>query len=202
MLVTARSDDLFRLIVREDALLEWAQVIAYIAAVGIALLEIPRVWRSGDTLATFVLVCLALLSLLSVGEELSWGQRLIGFGTPELAARNRQGELTLHNDARLEQAIRIVILLAGIYGVLMPLLVRRRTPLVPPITLVSFFTVVTVYYTVRLLVFDTPSYVQAKYSEWPESCLAAAIALWCADVGAASWRQPSGPSRLTTRGGG
>ena len=183
--LAARSHDLYRLIVQEDALLEWAQVIAYVAAVWIAVAAIPRVWHSGEAIATFALVGLALVSLLSIGEELSWGQRLIGFETPELAARNRQGELTLHNDARLEDASRIVVLLVATYGVLAPFLIGRRTPLVPPRTLVSFFAVVTVYYAVRLLVFDTPSYVQAKFSEWPETCLAAAVALWCADVASA-----------------
>ena len=198
--LAAGSHDLYRFIVREDALLEWAQVIAYVAAVVIALVAIPRVRRSGDTVGTFVVLGLALISLLSIGEELSWGQRLIGFGTPELAARNRQGELTLHNDARLEGAIRVVVLLVGIYGVLVPFLVRRRTPLAPSRTLVSFFAVVTVYYAVRLLVFDTPSYVEAKYSEWPETCLAAGVALWCADVGSTSWRQPRVRTFLSTPG--
>ena len=77
---------------------------------------------------------------------------------------------------------------------LVPFLVRRRTPLAPSRTLASFFATLTVYYAVRLLVFDTPSYVQAKYSEWPETCLAAAVALWCADVGSTSWRQPRVPN--------
>jgi uncharacterized membrane protein YfcA len=30
-------------------------------------------------------------------EEISWGQRLFGYGTPESFAANRQGEVNLHN---------------------------------------------------------------------------------------------------------
>jgi len=41
---------------------------------------------------------LALVFFLAFGEEVSWGQRLLGFETPEqLAKINRQGEFNIHN---------------------------------------------------------------------------------------------------------
>lgn len=41
---------------------------------------------------------LAVLFFIGFGEEISWGQRIFGFGTPEsLAKHNVQGETTLHN---------------------------------------------------------------------------------------------------------
>ena len=180
--LAARWDGLYRLLVREDALLEWTQVIAYLVIVATALTAAPGLWRQGDHVATGVVVGLGLVSLLSVGEELSWGQRLIGFTTPEIAAQNRQGELTLHNDARIEPSTHLALLLAGLYGVLAPLVVRRRTPLVPPRALAAFFTVIAVYYGVRLVFLDAPGYVEAKYSEWPETCFALALLFWCAQV--------------------
>jgi hypothetical protein len=114
--------------------------------------------------------------------QLSWGQRLLEFETPQIAANNRQGKLTLHNDARLEGSTHVALLVAGLYGLLAPFLVRRRTALVPPRTLGAFFAVVVAYYTVRLRFLDAPTYVEAKYSEWPETCFALALALWCAHV--------------------
>jgi hypothetical protein len=196
--VASRSAGLYRVLVREDALLEWAQVIAYVWVIAFALVATPRLWRSGYQISTLVLVALAFVSLVSVGEELSWGQRLIGFGTPEIAASNRQGELTLHNDARFEGAFRMGILAVGVYGFVAPFVVRRRTPLVPPRRLVMFFAVVTAYYTARVLLLEAPTYVEAKYSEWPESCLAIALALWSVQVGAAGWR-PVSVQRLENR---
>jgi hypothetical protein len=133
-------------------------------------------------LATVVVVGLGLVSLVSIGEELSWGQRLIGFTTPEIASQNRQGELTLHYDARIESSTHLVLLLAGLYGVLAPLIIRRSTSLVPPRTLSAFFAVIAVYYSVRLVFLDAPGYVEAKYSEWPETCFSLALLLWCAHV--------------------
>lgn len=181
----SRSDRLYRFLVREDALLEWTQVVAYLSIVAIAIVAVPRLWRCGERLSAAVVIGLAVASLVITGEELSWGQRLIGFETPGIAAGNVQGELTLHNDERLEESTRLALLGVGAYGLLAPLLARRRTPLVPSRALASFFAVVVVYYTVRLLFLEAPTYVQAKYSEWPETCLALALALWCADVSSA-----------------
>lgn len=43
-------------------------------------------------------LALALMLFVMLGEEVSWGQRLLGFSTPEwLTLRNFQGEFTLHN---------------------------------------------------------------------------------------------------------
>jgi len=39
----------------------------------------------------------AVLSLVFCGEEISWGQHWLGFGTPELLSSNVQGEANLHN---------------------------------------------------------------------------------------------------------
>ena len=189
--LVSRSTGLYRVLVREDGLLEWAQVIAYVWVIALAVVAAPRLWRSGYPRSTLVVVALAFVSLVSVGEELSWGQRLIGFGTPEIAASNRQGELNLHNDARFEGTFRIGILAVGVYGVVAPFVVRRRTPLVPPRRLVMFFAVVAAYYTVRVLLFEAPTYVEAKYSEWPETCLAVALALWSAAVGSGCWEPAS-----------
>lgn len=187
------SDPLYRLLVREDAVLEWMQVVAYLSVVGIAIVAGPRLWRLRTPLPAAVVVGLAVASLVIVGEELSWDQRVIGFETPGIAAGNRQGELTLHNDERLEESTRIALFAAGVYGLLAPLLVRRPTPLVPPRAVASFFAVVVAYYAVRVLVLDAPTYVQAKYSEWPETCLSVAVALWCAQIVSASGERKVGP---------
>jgi hypothetical protein len=130
---------------------------------------------------------------MSVGEELAWGQRLSGFGTPELFAQNRQGETTLHNDARFDVPSRVALLLAGLYGVVMSVAVRGRTPFAPPRQLIGFFAVVSAYFAFRLLFLEHPTYIEAKYSEWPELCLAFAVAYWCADLVKRSERPRAGP---------
>ena len=50
--------------------------------------SISRVW----------LALLAVLFLFGTGEEISWGQRIFRFSTPEvIAEQNRQGEANIHN---------------------------------------------------------------------------------------------------------
>jgi hypothetical protein len=49
------------------------------------------------------LLALAVLCLFAAGEEISWGQRLLGYGTPEgIRSVNEQGELNVHNLAGVE----------------------------------------------------------------------------------------------------
>ncbi|MDO5698624.1 MAG: hypothetical protein Q4G51_11710 [Dermatophilus congolensis] len=45
----------------------------------------------------FWLPALAVLFFFIAGEEISWGQRLFGFATPDLFAGNLQGESNIHN---------------------------------------------------------------------------------------------------------
>lgn len=79
----------------EDRLVEWVTFCGFLAAgvICLRLLRQPanrwlRLWRLG--LAIFFLVC--------AGEEISWGQRILSFDTPEaVALRNEQDEFNLHN---------------------------------------------------------------------------------------------------------
>lgn len=109
---------------------------------------------------------LALLFFVGFGEEISWGQRIIGFGTPETLARhNVQGEVTLHNleilnsnnfDSTLKTGWRKLLTVNFLfrvfcigYGFVLPLLVGLSLPVktlaakfavpVPSITLGFFF---------------------------------------------------------------
>jgi hypothetical protein len=119
---------------------------------------------------------LAFAALAAIGEELSWGQRLFNVTTPEtLATANRQQELNVHNLVEVEST-DFVLLAAALYGATLPLL-RRPGPFVPPRVLVPAFAVVALYFGIRLAFWSQPTHAQAKFSEWPEFCFAAAVAL-------------------------
>jgi type IV secretory pathway VirB2 component (pilin) len=62
------------------------------------------------------------------GEELSWGQRLLGFTGPEaLAEHNRQHEFNVHNLAGVNESIRDVgVVLMLIAFLALPLLIERN----------------------------------------------------------------------------
>jgi hypothetical protein len=163
----------FRAVVREDSVLEWAQVGAYafavIAATGVA-------HRTGGVVRV-AYAGFALAAVAAIGEEISWGQRLFDLTTPEsVAPSNRQEELNLHNVAGAESPTRLLLLAAAFYAAVAPL-VLRRGPFVPPRWLVPAFAVAVAYFAIRFAFLPRPTYAQAKFSEWPEFCFAGAVAL-------------------------
>ena len=165
--------NVFDALVREDSVLEWGEVCAY----GVVAVISARVALRTGGLVRLAYGLLAFAALVAIGEELSWGQRLFHVTTPEaVAAANRQEELNVHNLGSAESATRFVLLAAATYGAMLPLW-RRPGPFVPPRVLVPAFAVVAVYSGFRLALLSEPTYAQAKFSEWPEFCFAAAVAL-------------------------
>jgi hypothetical protein len=91
---------------------------------------------------------LAILFLIGFGEEISWGQRLLGIGTPdEIKTASHQGELNFHNLNALDGWLdpdRLFQLFWFLFGVLLPVgvalytparrLLRRYVPIMPLVT--------------------------------------------------------------------
>ena len=110
---------------QEDGLLESLSAIFYFLAAGMFVYANHRegyrnIWLWGY----------ALLFLMIAGEEISWGQRLLGIATPPaLAAANVQGEVNLHNIQGVHGTIRALSLLV-VLGVcyVVPLASRFCSP--------------------------------------------------------------------------
>lgn len=73
----------------------------------------------------------ALLMFVFMGEELSWGQRIFGFATPEsLKTINSQSEFNIHNiefvDSFMGGKYRYLSIMMITTGLLLPLLVMTR----------------------------------------------------------------------------
>ena len=119
----------------EDGAVEYLTALLYLAGAAVfAVLAIRRpqgrLWAAG----------LALMFVLIAGEEISWGQRIFGLGTPaSLESANVQKELNLHNIEGLHTNVRLIgtAVFAGLY-VLLPVLVRFVTPLQSLATRLSF----------------------------------------------------------------
>ena len=92
---------------------------------GIAALRHRTRLPTGWLQAWVALVTLACVYL--TGEELSWGQHLFGWSTPEsLMAVNDQGETNLHNiSSWLDQKPRMLLELFVLYGGIIRVLMRR-----------------------------------------------------------------------------
>lgn len=85
---------------------------------------LDKSWAS--LIKKLIFLGLALLFFFGAGEEISWGQRIFGFATPEaLAEVNKQDELNLHNlnameDSSFFTADRIFDVFWFLFGVLVP----------------------------------------------------------------------------------
>jgi hypothetical protein len=115
---------------REDGICEILQVVFFVLALVEAVRAYRNLQRRGErrTAALYLVAILGLCFL--IGEEISWGQRIFGWSTPEeLAEVNRQGETTVHNIGAAHDAVGWALLLIGFWGSVLPRLLRPRAPL-------------------------------------------------------------------------
>ncbi|MCU1378634.1 MAG: putative Pectate lyase [Acidimicrobiales bacterium] len=178
----------FRWLTAEDSLLEWAQFACYLgAAVVGAWVALRLVLRKGPRAGVVLFALFALACFFIAGEEIAWGQRILGLDTPEaLEAINHQGEITAHNISAIQGLFNVGFLIAGLFGAFSPWFLRRwrngaRPELValvvPPLYLSSWFFVVAAYKGLRMAFFPNPRFLVVKYGELPELCMAAALLL-------------------------
>ncbi|MBK5266356.1 MAG: hypothetical protein JJE47_02895 [Acidimicrobiia bacterium] len=106
----------FDFIIGEDLLAEDLQVVGW----AVALYFCIRIARNAD-FPTSTRVLMAVLGagiFFIIGEEISWGQRILDFQTPaELVEQNRQGESNLHNIYGVQDVFSWLMFLIGGYGV-------------------------------------------------------------------------------------
>jgi hypothetical protein len=103
-------------LVQEDGPVEWATFLAFVAAAGLWARRARRVTGARATAASLVV---ALFCVFVAGEEISWGQRLLGLRAPAFfLAGNAQQETNLHNLAsnRAREAAMALVLGACIVG--------------------------------------------------------------------------------------
>lgn len=121
-LIHAYFPDLYYRSVQEDEYLEWATFWAFALATWGWFVAAQNQWRGTDRLPWFF-ACVGLFCLFVAGEEISWGQRLLGYRPPEyFLAQNFQQELNIHNvvDTDLRKLALQAVLAS--YGILLPIL--------------------------------------------------------------------------------
>ena len=86
----------FDLLRSEDGPLEWLQFFEYVLS---AILAFTIYFRRKEKkeINSLIWLSIALLSLIVAGEEISWGERLTGFGINSISNLNVQGETNFHN---------------------------------------------------------------------------------------------------------
>ncbi|MFP5341883.1 MAG: hypothetical protein ACLGIJ_03000 [Candidatus Limnocylindria bacterium] len=182
--LAAAAPDTFFALTKEDAVVETTQVGALLIAAGAGGILVRGLAAAGMRWQA-ALTALAVLTVVGVaGEEISWGQRILGVATPAaFDSINVQGETNIHNIGALELLVRLGQ--TGVAGLLVAIpllaLVLRRAfasvdrLLIPPLVLAPWFAPLAIYWLIRLIL--DPDETIWRFSEVPELTLYVGLAL-------------------------
>lgn len=163
------SPDVLDAFIREDRIYEtlspiYLLVTSVVFAVAFFRSSVSFDLRNPLWIRRMIFLGLALLFFFAAGEEISWGQRILGIETPEfIESHNVQKELTLHNLDIIQGADAIIPLNTGqvaalfalTFGALIPLVARfvkplgRRLESVIPVLPVAFSIVFIANYAIQ-----------------------------------------------------
>lgn len=111
------SPGAYWLLLREDSVVEYTQAVSYFLAAMLSLLVSLGFHRSRMLAPAFLNGLLSFVLFFMSMEEISWGQRIIGFELPRyFAEHNVQDEITLHNLDVIHPRLHTIFSLLGIYG--------------------------------------------------------------------------------------
>ncbi len=175
----------------EDGFAETLQVIFYFSCFFLSLVAAYWYWRGGENLIGVLYLGLSFVFIFMVGEEVSWGQRIIGWETAESFARiNKQDETNLHNIYGVGSLFKWIQLLVGAYGTIVSIIVWRWNRLqpyrnrlwavVPHYTLIGYFALLFVWRIYRNFL-EPPEdfyFVISEYNEVLELVLAVGFFLF------------------------
>jgi hypothetical protein len=116
---------------REDGIVEWLTVLGLMLGCIACIIRFIKLRKLRSAWFLFVVLALAFLLFFASGEEISWGQRILGIKSDEFFKdNNTQGETNFHNlkidGVKLNKVIFTYGLIAamGLYLVVMPILYR------------------------------------------------------------------------------
>jgi len=140
-----RAPARFERLMQEDGWAEWATFTSFALASGVAFRALWQLRpRRESVLLRLALLGLGLFSLFVAGEEISWGQRLLGFRpAPLFLEHNHQQESNLHNLLKgIFETRWMVFAVCVSYGIAAPYAARvMRFPavLAAPFALLPWF---------------------------------------------------------------
>lgn len=167
-LVWALPDRAYRSLLGEDGPIEWLQV----AALAVVLVALVRrgLDPAGAAWRRALLLGLAAVTFVVIGEEIAWATRLFDVSVGAVQARNVQNEVTLHNLGGIEGLEKSFLGIA-VVGLAVGAWVARKAP-----GLAVWFVGPALYAVVRVVNEHPITYRFAKLSEVLELVLYAGLA--------------------------
>ncbi len=175
----------------EDQFAETMQVLIYISAFVLNFYILSRLWVNERKIIASLYLFVLFGLIFMIGEELSWGQRLIGWETSETFEEiNKQQETNLHNIYGVGDTFKWLQMVVGAYGAILPLFMLKLgffkknqvffSYVIPHYTLIPFFLPMLIWRLYRNL-FDAPAeyyFAISEFNEVIEFILAAGVALF------------------------
>jgi hypothetical protein len=181
--------DIFRFLLQEDGPAEWLSAIAFAFTGFISFRIAYSRFKGGSTWQGWLFVAIAIVMLFAAGEEISWGQRVFGWETPqELIDVNDQGETNLHNIGIVLQLTNLAMFLTGLYGTFAYIANRKLRfarywnqgdyLFVPPFFLGTYFVPILLFRLARMTVFTESNFTLNRLGEWAEMVVVIGILLF------------------------
>ncbi|MGZ8509761.1 MAG: hypothetical protein ACXWWA_05265 [Chitinophagaceae bacterium] len=124
---------LFDQYVQEDGIAEWLTVAGLLSGSIACFSRFKKLFFKRSRLFLLVTFCLGLFLFFSSGEEISWGQRILGIKSPEYFEKNNaQQETNLHNlvvsGVKINKLVFSLMLVIGLgmYLVFAPVLYHKN----------------------------------------------------------------------------
>lgn len=170
-LVSLLPFDVFVGYASEDGLMEVVQVLILFSTVGLSLHEALLLHKNKDIKKAGIFMFIGLATLVFAMEEISWGQRIVGWQTPAaLSEINVQNETTLHNIGILNQLQLVAYIAITFFGTLLsgnPITTKKALPWFfwnPPKAAFWLYSIPFVFYT-SFVMFSTPYHLWAEVIE-------------------------------------
>lgn len=174
---------IYRAVLREDGPIEAATALLFFVAFVAGARAARQLYKDGYRLQSALYVAFAAVMFFCAGEEISWGQRIFGFATPEgFEEINKQDELTLHNIGDTLDTLKFLMLIGGAAGA-SAYVVNERLQiqrfwahadylLVPPFFVSSAFFLMFAFRAFRYIFVPDFQTTITRYGEWIEFCFA------------------------------
>ena len=180
---------IFRFLLEEDGPAEWLTTICFILAGFVSVRIAFNRFRKNHPWQAVLFIGVAAVMLFAGGEEISWGQRLFGWETPQdLIDLNDQGETNLHNIGILLDITNLAMFATGLYGTFAYIANRRlhfarywdqgNYLFVPPFFLATYFVPILIFRIARMTIFTESNFTLNRLAEWSETVVAVGILLF------------------------
>lgn len=119
------GSDLLLILSREDGPVEYSTSLAYFLSFLFSMYIGRSFLKLNHNVAGIIYLCAGLGFLFISLEEISWGQRIFDFETPQLFSSNLQNEVSIHNFPSFQKFVPLAFLAISMIGGLLGFVLRR-----------------------------------------------------------------------------